>query len=206
MLYLEEKTKKENIISRILGYSEIVKYLRKTVKAPAVVMALLFCMISIPKTMADIKLDLKNNFSASKIAANYLDNMEPDSLVILMDSSAVNTFNAPARAYTKNKDLKYYNYLIDGFNDRDYLLKYTEQNIKLARNSVDITDKELIDMISKFSNKFDHIYYVRQKPYCGGAEPFNNDVLKQYEQIALLHDGEFYMAQLFTPVYLYKIK
>ena len=119
LLKNEGKNEKPNFVSKLLNFSEIVKFFRVYAVAPTGIALTFLVVCTVPQTFSIAKSDFESDFSGSKATADFINHeVEANSLIIEANGHvASNTFNAAVLAQIKNR-ITFYNVPLRTYNDR----------------------------------------------------------------------------------------
>lgn len=202
---LEGESSQPNFVSKLLNFSEIIKFFRLYAIAPTGIALVFLVACSVPFTIAFAKKDFHSAFSGSRSTAKFVnEQVEPGSLIIEADGQvATNTFNAAVLAQLNNQ-VTFYNVPLRTSNDYYLKLRYASADKKALLND-GFNEEELATFLQDTTLKYDHIYYVDSIPGCGNAKPYNYEILNAYPMVRVL-GGEKYLTPTERPAKVYKIK
>ncbi len=192
------------LFPKLLNRLEIIKFLQTRKKIPTTFFIACFLTLTIPKTFSYAINDFSLPFTSSKEIAENLDQLEPNSLLILSDFTSGQHINSAVFSRLSTP-LDVYNIVTEKLNGEDYLYYSNEVQEKYF-NFQGISDEALAKIFEQFSAKYQHIYYAVATPSCQNAKPFNYEVMKKYQ----IHYQYFFnTAELMTEtpeMTFYKIK
>lgn len=211
LLALEPKDKKENIILRILNFSEISKFLRLYMKNPVMVFAIILVASTIPRTLVNATYDLSHSFSNSKANAEFINSLPKNTVLIEGDIAAHNQFDSAVFSQITNSEVDIYNVLLDKYLDVNYWLKYDKRYVEDVNYMKEIIPKvEIDDVLKKFtelSEKYEHIYFFfsSNRTACNNYEGSTPSWLEGYDKIIEL-DTDSGVKNSHSPTYVFKVK
>ena len=205
LLKNEGKNEKPNFVSRLLNFSEIVKFFRVYAVAPTGIALTFLVACTVPQTFSIAKSDFESDFSGSKATADFVNHeIEVNSLIIEANGHvASNTFNAAVLAQIKNR-ITFYNVPLRTYDDRYIKLRYASADHEALKKN-EFNEEELINFLKAASEKYDHIYYVDSIPGCKNAKPYNDEALNKYEVVKILGTKK-YLTPAEYPTKVYKVK
>ena len=200
-----EETDNENIVSKLLGHSEIIRIIKKKKICTYPILAVIIALVTVPHTFAFAKRDLNQPFSNSKEVSSILNDFEDGALIIQADPAAV--VETAVREYVE-RDLVYYNLMNNKVDEVNNYLKYDNSTITTYKNFENITNEELNSLLYYSSNVYEHVYYIAQRPSCGYSySNANADILNKLELIATLNLGNDTHLDIPRPIVdIYKVK
>ncbi|MDO4967246.1 MAG: hypothetical protein Q4E70_00545 [Candidatus Saccharibacteria bacterium] len=206
LLILEPKPKKENLFSKLLNFSEIVKFARVHVKNPISILAFVLVFATIPTTLANATWDLSGSFSHSKENSDYVNSLEKNSAIIEVDNFAYEQFDVATRVLI-NSDVTIYNLPDDSYTNIGYGLKYNSEYVEKNRERVVVDPAEVEAKIAEFSKNYEHVYVMVNsgRVYCNHYERSIPDWLKQYEITTELDINEYRVPSQ-VPTLVFKAK
>lgn len=200
-----EETEKENIISRLMNYSEILKLIKKKKICTHLVIASIIALSTVPHTMVLAMKDFNQPFSNAKEVSEILNEFEDGSLIIQSDPTAV--VETAVREYV-DKDFVYYNLMSNKVEEADDYLKYNNETLNSYKDYDYITNEDLNSLFAFATSVYEHVYYIAQRPNCGGAySNANEEILDELELKATINmDNETHLDIARPIVNIYKVR
>ena len=200
----EEKNDKENLFSRLLNVSEIIKYIKSKNVNLYMPLAAVLAISTTPNTIANAKMDYETPFSNAKEISAIMNEFEDGALIIQADPTAV--VETAVREYV-TKNFVYYNYMYNKVEEPEDYLKYDNNTISTYSGEHLITNEELISLLAYAINTYDHVYYFAQTPDCGTYSKVNEEILDKLENIATINLNNGIHMDIPRPaVNFYKVK
>lgn len=200
-----EETEKENIISRLMNFSEIIKLIKKKKICAFPIIATIIALSTVPHTMAFATKDFNQPFSNAKEVSGILNEFEDGALIIQSDPTAV--VETAVREYV-NKNFVYYNLMNNKVEEIDDYLKYDNNTLNTYKSYDYITSEDLNSLLSFATSVYDHVYYISQRPNCSGAySNANEDILDELELKATINMNNETHLDIARPIVnIYKVK
>ncbi|MBR1734870.1 MAG: hypothetical protein IJ730_05420 [Alphaproteobacteria bacterium] len=207
ILTLEPKKEKENVFSKILNFSEIIKFLRLHIRNPSVVFMVILTMMTIPHAMVNAFSDLELPFTSSKENAEFINSLPENSVIVEGDFPAYNQIDVATRSQITNKDVKFYNMMFDSLIDHNIDLKYNNQYVEELYNMDLAAEDKTIAKLDELSLEYENVYYMQssRRTSCSGFEKTIPDWLVKYKLVTELDYGR-YKEPGHTPTLVFKIK
>ena len=199
-----EENEKENIFSKILNHSEIIKIAKRSgMRNIYIVTAGLIAVSTVVHVFRSSSEDIDYLFSDAKETASILNNLEEGSLLIQADISS--EIDAATHEYI-TKDFVFYSYLQNKVQEPIDYLKYDNAEVESYSN-LGISNEDLASLLAFASQTYEHVYYIVQRPSCGTYSKDNIDILNTLEHKATIHGNGGEIISLTQPiVYVYKVK
>lgn len=199
LIYCERKEiSNRNFIKRFLEHSEIIKFLNNKVKTSAVAIICLAVAATIPSAMTHGFSEINDPLSKSaEVVKSIEEIIEENSLVIAADGQSYSIFSAAVMEQV-DKKFDFYSVLFESFDSYKHHLGYGDELSERALKFEALSDEQTQELIDRYYNNYEHIYYAIRIPSCPNREPYNDAVLSKYEIVAEYGGNQ--------PVVIYKIK